>query len=240
MVAVKHNLERQLQRVYARMLHVRGVLQFGAACPSLFEVVSVPPDKIVGHITAIPQWFIGHGYSLVVGGNWDSELPLTDFSSHPVYISCHMRWVQGADWEETPVYQDYLRKIHQGKPSHPKAQDVESLRERYRQLDVVYRTVVAERAMSTRAEDLVRISMARDGRLFWGPDGRHRIVMAKIAGLAAIPARAGFVHPDAIEQFQALRLPRLGVPTPLEHSRQPRNAGASLDPRDAVRDRHHR
>jgi hypothetical protein len=208
MVAIKFHFERQMQRVCAQILYARGRLIFGDACPTLFEVLSVSPERIVGQMSAIPHKAVGHGYSVVFAGSWDLELAETDFQTDPVYRSCHMRWVHGADWEETPVYENYLNRIRQNKPSHPKAQNEDSLRARYRELDAVYDSVVSTGAMSASAQHLVRVNVARDGRLFWGPDGRHRVAVARIAGLDAIPARAGYVHPDAIEQFQGLRLPR--------------------------------
>lgn len=113
-----------------------------------------------------------------------------------------MRWCSGAEWADTPIWSAYRSKIEQGKPS-PNATDLEDLARRYDRMDQLFQKIKTE-GMSSSPEHLLRISIGRNGRLFWGPDGRHRVAIAKILKLPSIPARAGYVHPQAVKLLASM------------------------------------
>jgi len=183
----------------------------GPAAPLPGETVHVDPRHIRGHVTPELRAHLlrrtGHPGGVVVGGDWDRTVArYEDFTEKVVYRSCHARWVEGRDWEDTPLVQVYLERLATGVPC--RFPTVEHLRQRYAALDRIFAEATEQRRLSSRHEDLVRISVTRDHGLLWGPDGRHRVSIALIAGLTTIPARVGFIHPHALPYFQTLRVAR--------------------------------
>lgn len=191
------------------LLHkLRDNRRYGARAPLLREVLHIDPATIAGERkTEAARAFhraMGGARGLVAGGDWDRALTPLDPRALGVYLSCHARWVEGADWAETPVYRSYLRKIEKGQP-HPDCPDLPALKARYAALDAVFARVRDTGALSEAAADLVTISLDRQGRPYWGPNGRHRVCIALVLGLARMSARVGIVHEAALDTWQALR-----------------------------------
>lgn len=180
----------------------------GRRTPLLRELIHIDPSGIAGERkTGAARAFQrqhGGGRALVAGGDWDFALKRLDPRALGVYRSCHAHWVEGVPWHETPVYISYLRKIEKGQP-HPDCPTLEALQARYAALDAVFAEVRDTGRMSERAEDLVTISLDRQGRPYWGPNGRHRVCIALVLGLRRMPARVGIVHEDALDIYQTLR-----------------------------------
>ncbi len=141
---------------------------------------------------------------MVLGGNWDIEnVHYMEFTKEDPYLSCHEHWVEGKDWSQTPLYQYYVEKLGRGESC--RFSSVKALRGRYEKLDIIFSEVMASKCMSSKKKDLVRVSVARNSKLIWGPDGRHRVCIAICAGLEKMPAMLGFVHCDAINYLKDLR-----------------------------------
>lgn len=173
------------------------------------EVVSVAPASIVGHVSAPLAQEIrracGVRHGALVPGSWDQRAVRLDFDETLVFRSCRARWVDGADWAETELYRRYVGMLERGEPC--RFSSLGDLESRYRELDRIFADVRDVGGLSDADADLVTINVARDGALFWGPDGRHRIAMGRILGLPRMPGRVGFVHVRAVEAFQRLRTP---------------------------------
>ncbi len=185
--------------------------RYGPRAPMLRELIHIDPHAIVGErkTEAARAFQRQHGgaRALVVGGDWDLALTPVDPRALGVYHSCHAHWVDGADWAQTPVYQSYQRKIAKGQP-HPDCPTLPALEARYAALDAIFTQVRDSGQMSEAPEDLITISLDRAGRLYWGPNGRHRVCIALVLGMTRIPARAGIVHAAALDAYQALRSQR--------------------------------
>jgi hypothetical protein len=199
------HMPRRATRVYTAL---RQVAVYGWAAPKWRETIHVDPGNIRALVTSKLKAHLvrktGHQNGVVVGGDWDIDLvEYRDFRTKLVYRSCHAHWVDGVPWEETEIVRIYLDQLARGEPCP--FVDVDALMRRYTRLDRVFDEVVRRQALSRRYEDLVQISIARDHTLLWGPDGRHRVTIALLAGLSSIPARVGFVHPLALPYFQSLR-----------------------------------
>ncbi len=181
---------------------------YGSSSPNEGEIVWVDPKEIAGHM--YPRAWralrvkTGFDGGAVLGGTWDIDsVDYIDFTNVDPYTSCYEHWIEGKDWSQTSLYRYYVDKVSRGQSS--RFPSVKVLKERYDNLDVIFSDVMRRKEMSLDREDLVRVSIARDGRLIWGPDGRHRICVAMCAGIERMPARLGFVHSDAIEHLQQLR-----------------------------------
>jgi hypothetical protein len=121
-----------------------------------------------------------------------------------------MRWEQGASWEATGIYEEFMKSIQRkGLASGCRTfADVVALHARY---DRLFEQVQKERALRTREElgrggfralNGVMISFGRDlSPLFsWG--GKHRLAAARIAGLEWIPVQLGVVHSEALTAWK--------------------------------------
>jgi hypothetical protein len=179
----------------------------GPLAPRAGEVIDVDPRDIRGHL---PKGLAkrlharsGFESGAVIGGDWDRQVRPVKLTEKEVYTSCHLRWIEGQAWEDTPIFKSYLGHIERGVPCDFKS--VAELVESYRRLDEVFAQVRDERRLSERYEHLVLVNMDREGGLSWGPNGRHRVTMALICGFESIPARVGFIHRLAVDRFQALR-----------------------------------
>ena len=179
----------------------------GPLAPRAGEVIDVDPREIRGHLPKelAKRLRVQSGFEsgAVIGGDWDRHVRRLDLTEKDVYTSCRLRWVEGRAWEDTPIFASYLGLIERREPCDFRS--VAELVESYRRLDEVFAQVQDEGRLSERYEHLVLVNMDREGSLFWGPNGRHRVTMALICGFVSIPARVGFVHRDAVDRFQALR-----------------------------------
>jgi hypothetical protein len=183
---------------------------YGWAAPTRNEAIHVDPRHIRAVVTSRAQRHLervtGHQGGVVVGGDWDVDLVnRRDFRTKLVYRSCHAHWVDGVPWEDTELIRIYRERLARGECRD--FDGIEALMARYARLDRVFQEASERRTLSRRYEDLVRISIARDHTLLWGPDGRHRVTIALILGLERIPARVGFIHARALPYFQTLRTP---------------------------------
>lgn len=192
------------KKIHASLYHK----QHGSLAPVEGEVIWVNPRDIAGHM--FPDVWnklrrrTGFNGGALLGGNWDVEdIYYMKFTEVDPYLSCHERWVNGKSWSQTTLYQFYIEKLDRGEPC--RFSSIEALHERYEKLDGVFFEVLRNKSMSSKKKDLIKVSIARDASLIWGPDGRHRVCMAICAGLEKMPAMLGFVHCDAIGCLKDLR-----------------------------------
>ena len=174
------------------------------------EVMLVQPDSIRWHMIR-HSWRnlvrqTGFKGGTFADGNWDTQ-GLETWESDEDGHSCFKRWVLGDRWEETEEFMGYVDKLENGVPN--RFADRAALLNRYRNLDAIFGSVIRGGRMSEAIDDLVRVSVGRDGVLAWGPDGRHRICIARIAGLERMPVRVGFVHVGALDAFEEIRTHRM-------------------------------
>lgn len=146
----------------------------------------------------------GYEGNNIMDGDWDkvfiTELSITDTE---VFKSSYSHWVEGKPWEETPLVKDYINKVNTGVPN--RFDSIRDIKNRYKKLDDIYKSVIKAGNLSAKWEDLVIINITRNGSLIWGPDGRHRLCIALCGGLDRIPVRLGFIHSQAVKVFQNLR-----------------------------------
>jgi hypothetical protein len=136
--------------------------------------------------------------------------------------SCRMRYLDGADWEETPQYQRMMMLVGRGeRPAG--CRNPEDVKQRYEALDRMVAETRARGRFLTREElpDCFRrehggilVSLAGDGVLLRTGGGGHRFAIAKVLDLPEVPVQLGAIHPDALRDghLAALRRePSVGV-----------------------------
>lgn len=191
-------------------------LRYGAAGPLSDMAVFPDPRAITdGYLPLSGLKLRRQSSGLVMGGDWDlSRGPLRGARK---FTSCHMHWVEGADWEETPVYKDLLDKIDRGE-TPDECHTVEDVKERYARLDRIFaetrsrgrllRMHELPDAYYRREHGATFVHLARDGTCLRSGGGAHRFAIAKILELPEMPAQLGVVHPQAIRNGHLARLSR--------------------------------
>lgn len=208
------SLYKTIERVFYLSLkkkihHTRFHKANGMNAPCEGEVIWVDPIAITGHIQ-VADWRAmkrrtGFDGGALLDGEWDiARVEKVKFTEMDPFISCSAHWLEGRPWHETSLFNFYQTKLEKGE--HCRFPSIVALKERYARLDEIFNTVVTQGKMSTKPEDLVKISLTRDGSLVWGPDGRHRVCIAICAGIESMPAMTGFVHTDAVDVFQSFRV----------------------------------
>ncbi len=224
-----HSLSLRIHRaveahVYRQVLRdVANRLRYGKAAPlSAMAIYPRPRDITRAYARGNGYPKLGRQQSgLVKPGDWDQQTKV--LLNNTKLQSCHMRWVDGADWQETPIYKQMVEQIQQGlAPDECRSpQDVlaryvaldkifDETRERGRLLDMDE----LPRYYYRRAHGATLVHVARDGTCLRSGGGAHRFAIAYILDLPEMPAQLGVIHPDAIKDghLERLRTSRLKAP----------------------------
>ncbi|MGP6089678.1 hypothetical protein [Antarctobacter jejuensis] len=150
----------------------------------------------------------------VLAGDWDlARRPVGEDSR---FISCRMRFQEGADWEETPKFRQMVAELARGLRPDGCA-DVNDVRARYAALDRVYEEIRARGRLLLREElpecfrrehGGILVHIARDGVLLRSGGGGHRFAIVRLLGLPEIPVQIGAIHIDALRNGHVARLRR--------------------------------
>jgi len=135
----------------------------------------------------------------VRAGDWDRG-PHQSFVKTDSYIALVEYLVLNREWDQTKFYRRVAESIEQGTKKFGSS-TVDEFRERGTAVRRLYNEI-REGGYKTQAElpdgrarDEVRVAIARDGRFLF-IDGRHRLTIARILGIPAIPVRVSLRHPD--------------------------------------------
>lgn len=184
------------------------------------EILYVDPDAIRYITHADEALDYSHGYldvgafdiveraGEIVGGDWDEES--VRFEDLYVYQALERRYIEGVPWEETRYYDHFVEKIAGGKVVWGCTSE-QDLRRRCAEIDSLVHTILEDGYRSQ--SDLgklpvaeVTVNVGRDGSLLFN-DGRHRLAIAKVLGIAEIPVRVVVVH-EAFAREHGLDRPR--------------------------------
>jgi hypothetical protein len=227
------SFETEVMRDAARALwrDGRARLRHGSAAPGFRERIWIRPGDV--------KWLLADAaldgvdsVERVAGsvrpGAWDRQLIPIEAWNKLVHL--RRRFEQGKSWQEAGIIDRVLDKIaRQGRVAGcttPK--DVAA---RYDRIDRIWAEITRTRRLrmpselgkpAFRGAGLTLIHFGRDGRMIHRGGGGHRLCMAIIAGLDAMPAQVGFVHPEALPIWRD----RLLAPEPSGHApaRVPRTA----------------
>ncbi|MFZ5965081.1 hypothetical protein ACOXXX_19220 [Thalassococcus sp. BH17M4-6] len=197
--------------------------RYGPDAPLSDETVWLPLDRIT-HLyrpnpaRGAPTLRRRHS-GLVLDGDWHlSRKPLTVSEKE---ISCRMRLIDGAPWEETPIWARHTREIAEGhRPDG--CRTIDDLRAWYARRDAAFAEIRAAGQLTPMAA-LPEASRREHGGILVhiGPDdtylrsggGAHRFAVARIFGFEFIPVQVGAVHRDAVLSGAYARLHR-GITPP--------------------------
>lgn len=187
-----------------------GVLNFlkhGNNAPLRCEGIYIDPNKI--DMVIDPNVFHSRDSGRVVGGDWD--LRKSSISSFPKFIICYERFVNGKSWQEAGAY-DLMINNQKENGDHPDGcRSLEDIEERYKQIDELYKNIKKNNLLSRREINPsnfresggVYVHVDRNGDIIFGRSGCHRIAIAIILQLQAIPVQVGVVHENALSYWRS-------------------------------------
>ena len=152
---------------------------------------------------------------MVQGGDWDTHR--VDVLTSTKRVSCRMRWVDGADWEETPIIRQMAEQVARGM-APDECRTYEEILARYRRLDRIFEETRARGRLLdmeelpdfhySRAHGATLVHVARDGTCLRSGGGSHRFAIAHVLDLPEMPAQLGVIHPQALAAGHLARLRR--------------------------------
>lgn len=135
------------------------------------------------------------------GGDWDIDRrwPLLASAKHRAIVQ---RYVDGADWRETDLFRDlYARRFAEGGQIRGEANMDALLRQYETRVDAMFADMKANgfRVSDGRGRHypLPTLLIGRDGDVFLGNQGNHRVAMARVLGLKQIAGRIVCRHRQA-------------------------------------------
>jgi hypothetical protein len=98
------------------------------------------------------------------------------------------RYVEGHDWQETPIFAAKLKRLETGEGTCRTPQELVA---RYRRLDEVYESIRCEgwrlqEALGGWFADNVWVSISRTGGFLFADGGKHRLAIAKLLRLPTV------------------------------------------------------
>lgn len=187
-----------------------------------YEPLRVDPDDVT-HYTDELRLDLGLGR--VQGGDWDCEEHCRPFRETTLYRGLEQRFEEGRDWEDTDLYRWAEDRFERGETVRGYDTLAEYRRVRCEYVDDLYHSIEREgyrpnrEASHERASDdnpledayanhlEPLVAIGRDGEVYW-TEGYHRLAIATILGLDAIPVLVLCRH----EEWQRVRERLHGTP----------------------------
>lgn len=209
--AVEAHIPQKILRDFLNQLRFKD-----AAPQSDMAIFPTPRDVVEGYEPRGGLQLRRRLSGVVMDGDWD--LSRRDLATNTKLVSCQMRWEQGADWEETPIWRKMLNEIRKG-GAPDECRSVEDMRRRYRRLDEIFAETrsrgrllrmheLPDGSYYRREHGATLLHLARDGSCLRSGGGAHRFAIAKVLDLPELPSQLGVVHPEAIRTGHLARLRR--------------------------------
>lgn len=134
-------------------------------------------------------------------GDWDR--PAASILERPDVQFTISRFVGGATWEETGSFEHMRNFIVRNGSFDGWSADQTSIETRHQALDQIWADLQAEGRLKTRAEldpnaegevGGILVFLGREGQLYFGGAGQHRLTMAQLLNFDEIPLWLGGVH----------------------------------------------
>jgi hypothetical protein len=135
-----------------------------------------------------------------VGGDWDFDrrFPLDNAIKH---VAIAQRYLEGAAWEETALFRDaYAARIDRGESIRGCDTMRALLDQYYTRVDAMFADM-KRRGFDASAGPLPTFLIGRNGEVFIGNQGNHRLAIARVLGLDRIAGKVVCRHPKALAPF---------------------------------------
>lgn len=128
------------------------------------------------------------------GGDWDLDRR-HDLRDIRKYQSIVERYRDGRPWEETDLFTDiYRRRFESGDTIRGTANIEELLAQYYGRVDALFEAMKRD-GFKSKESRLPRLLIGRDGEIFIGNQGNHRLAMAHVLGLKKFAGEIICRHP---------------------------------------------
>ena len=195
--------------------HYRQPSMFTDADP--YKIITVPPEEIQYKLRLDdPDRDVGYfdwwrERNRVYDGEWDRHR--TSFREfHGTLYDCfEAHFLDGVPWSETEFIQQVLDEVEGGNPTWHTSTSRQDVFDRCDELDGIWTSITTEgyrrqAAVSTALDwrkdySEVMVNIGRDGDYLQNAEGKHRLIMARLAGIEEIPVRVIVRH----REWQELR-----------------------------------
>ena len=206
-------ISNQVPRKFLRDQYNR--IKFGENGPISDECLFMNPNEITRQLIQQNKKLRRQASGRVLDGNWDTST--VSMTQNTKYKSCKMRYLDGVEWVDTPIFQRLEREIASGHIPDD-CPTPEALVARYHALDELWETIQKEGRLRPKAEmpqpfrrehGGILVHIDRNGHGIRSGGGMHRFAIAQLANLAFIPVQVGVVHKDFVlsGNYQKLRIP---------------------------------
>lgn len=199
--------------------HYRHPSKFSDADP--YKIISVPPEEIQYKLRLDdPDREVGYfdawgERNRVYGGEWDRHrTSFPDF--HRTLHDCfEAHFLDGVPWSETEFIQQVLAEVEAGNPTWHTSTSRQDVFDRCDELDGIWNSITTEgyrrqAAVSTALDwrkdySEVMVNIGRDGEYLQNAEGKHRLIMARLAGVEEIPVRVIVRHREWQQRRNEIR-----------------------------------
>ena len=160
-----------------------------------------PPEKIVwvrpGDIACKTLHDLTLYCNDVLPGDWDRQVKALDTQIKNRSVIQH--FCDGVPWRDTDVFKDQYRRMFESGARVRGMEDLSTLARHYESsVDSLY-AGMREHGFRVAcneggAMDIPHVHIGRDGRILFGNDGNHRLMIAKLLGVERIPCHVRARH----------------------------------------------
>lgn len=196
---------------------IKNMIRYGPSAPKFADRIWLTPGNKTMFLTAAStRKFLGMSNQevsvKVIEFTWPVKKAIPVYKLTKIKM-CIEHWRNGKSWEDTGIYK-YMEKMILDYGEHDGCRNIDDLKKRYENLDLLFEQARQEGRLRTweevnpgigeRKRDSGFVHVGPRGILYWGGPGQHRLAIAYILNIP-IPAQIGCVHINAIPYLHQLR-----------------------------------
>ncbi len=133
-----------------------------------------------------------------VDGDWD--ISTDSFEDIVAFRSINRRFNENVDWSETKYYTLHKERIESGNTTY--CSSIPSLQKKCERIDSLYDSIKtdgyrSQAELNGRPDHEIAVNIARDGRILYNSEGRHRLSIAKVVGVDTVTVIVLAKHPES-------------------------------------------
>lgn len=188
-------------------------LKYGWSAPLFNERIWIDPRKIEFMIEREEVQRVSGMHRSKASGvvvDWNKVENIKPITDEFRIQYCYAHWKEAKSWEELGVIEHMSNTKKYG--SWPR----KKIKARFEMLDQAFEETKEEGRLKTREEidpnnfresGGILVHIGKDGEVFFGGNGFHRLAISKVLELEKIPACVGLVDIDAIQYLDEYRKP---------------------------------
>lgn len=140
----------------------------------------------------------------ILDGEWDNEkIP---FKGTTAYISFYQKFIENKSWEKTAYFEKFIQDLNQKGHCRGVSEWEEFKKNFLYKWENTYKEIInngykTQRQMQKSSENEIEVCISQDGEILF-VDGRHRLAMAKLAGVEYVPVIVNIWHKKIIDEVK--------------------------------------